>query len=224
MASEIVEPEIERVKLSIAEENLLEQMRNYVSKLAVLLQEIEVAMDDLFRQKFELAKTRIVKIFEDVKSIYEYKSSLARYASKISVSIANGFYYLSLVDSISSLTDTLHKLSLDLGLLCSIKSSASESLVISIQSTVGQLRDYITSIQELLLYLIESPSKVSGSATLIEKKFYDILQTLRSVHEDLGYELREPVLINIITTLTALAHNLHNLGEKTVWMYLIRAS
>jgi DNA repair ATPase RecN len=223
MTSEIVEPELERVKLSLAEENLLEQIRNYISRLEPLLHEIEGVMDDLFKQKFESARTRIAKVYEDLKSVYETRLSLTRYASKVATSIANGFYYMSLVESLTLVTDYMHRLSLDLTMLCSSRLSLSESLTIYIQNAVGQMREYLSSVREMFLYLIENPSKVSRVSTFAEKKFYDILQVLKNLYESLEYEKQEPMLLDTITTLTSLAYSLRDLGEKTVWIYIVRA-
>jgi ArsR family metal-binding transcriptional regulator len=85
------------------------------------------------------------------------------------------------------------------------------------------MREYLSSVREMLLYLIENPSKVSRVSTFVEKKFYDILQVLKNLYESLEYEKQEPMLLDTITTLTSLAYSLRDLGEKTVWIYIVRA-
>ncbi|MEM3980288.1 MAG: hypothetical protein QXF79_03410 [Ignisphaera sp.] len=157
MSSEIMEPEIERVKLSLAEENLIEQIRNYITKVEAVFQEIDVTIDDIFRQKFESAKTRVVKVHEYLKSVYEFQSTVAKYAAKVSVTIANGYYYLSLADSMMSLTNALHNLILDLELTCLIQPRISETLVLYIQNFIKQMREYLSYIRNLSKVPQKSP-------------------------------------------------------------------
>ncbi|MEM1526263.1 MAG: hypothetical protein QW775_00480 [Ignisphaera sp.] len=224
MSSEIVEPEIERIKLSLAEENLIEQIRNYITKVEMLFQEIDVTIDDIFRHKFESAKTRVIKVYEDLRSVYGFQSTVARYAAKVSVTITNGYYYLSLVDSLMSLTDSLHKLVLDLELTCSAQPRLSETLILYIQNFVKQLREYISYIRSLLLYLIENPTKVPGLATLMEKNFNEILYMIRTIYVNQEGESKGSILGELLTTLIDLLHNFHIIGEKALWLYTTRAS
>ncbi|MEM1646372.1 MAG: hypothetical protein QXL96_11050 [Ignisphaera sp.] len=224
MSSEIMEPEIERVKLSLAEENLIEQIRNYITKVEAVFQEIDVTIDDIFRQKFESAKTRVVKVHEYLKSVYEFQSTVAKYAAKVSVTIANGYYYLSLADSMMSLTNALHNLILDLELTCLIQPRISETLVLYIQNFIKQMREYISYIRNLLLYLIESPTKVPGLTTLMEKNFNEMLYTIRTIYVNQVGELQVPTLVSLLIALIALLHNFHIIGEKALWLYATRVS
>lgn len=224
MSSEIVEPEIERIKLSLAEENLIEQIRNYITKVETFFQEIDVTIDDIFRHKFESAKTRVIKVYEDLRSVYGFQSTVARYAAKVSVTITHGYYYLSLVDSLTSLTDSLHKLVLDLELTCSVQPRLGETLILYIQNFVKQLREYISHIRSLLLYLTENPSKVPGLATLMEKNFNEILYTVRTIYVNREGESQGSILGSLLTTLINLLHNFHVIGEKALWLYTTRAS
>lgn len=222
MASEIVEPEIERIKISLAEENLIEQIRNYLVKLTIAIQEIENMVNDLFNQKFEIARVRGNKIFEDFKVIYSTRSALTRYVAKVSMSIANGSYYMSLTDTISSLTNSLHKLVLDLELLTATQTNLGEGMLLSLQNILIRFREYVQNLCDIFKHLVESPSKVPSYATVLQKDFNEMLQMLREIYVNKGPGVYTHHIALLIHTLSTITYGLHDLGEKALWLYTLR--
>uniref|UniRef100_A0A7C2VHY6 Phosphate uptake regulator PhoU n=1 Tax=Ignisphaera aggregans TaxID=334771 RepID=A0A7C2VHY6_9CREN len=223
MTSDIVEPEIERVRLSLAEENIIEQIRNYMLRIHDVLQELETVLDDLFKDKRESARARLVKVYENFRSIYSTQSALARYVAKVSISISNGHYYLSMIDTLNSLTSGIHRLLLSLGLLSSARTSLGENTMLSLDTIVKQFREHTSHICVTLRLLVENPAKIPSTASMMEKSFDNMLFTLRTLYLDSNRVSQDPLLMNLLALLSALAHNLYDIGEKTVWLYAMRA-
>lgn len=224
MTSEIVEPDIERVKISLAEENIIEQIHNYLVKLASVAQEIENTLDDIFKQKFESARTRANKIFEDFKSIYLTRSNIVRYIAKISILIANGSHYVSLAESLTSLTHSLHKLILDLELLSTMQINLNETLSYMFQNVTKQVREFISHLCNMFRYLVDNPSRIINYSSILQKDFDDIMLLFKEIYTNQDLRACPQLIISFAYTLNIIIYELYDLGEKAVWLHITRAS
>lgn len=223
MVSEVVEPEVERVKLSLAEENLIEQIHSYILKLATSFQEAKNILDDLFRQRFEIAKTRTNKLHEDLRNIYVSQSSLARYIAKLSMSVANGSYYISLMDVLTSLTGSIYRLMLNLELLSISREVIDEAIIISIQNIVERIKAIMSCVCDIFKYLVVSPSKVYSYASIIEKEFNELIQIFREVYVNQKLDANKLSIIMLMSILNTIIQEVYSLGEKALCLYMIRA-
>lgn len=222
MASEIVEPEVERVKISLAEENLIEQVHNYVSRLTSVVQESKNVLDDLFNQRFEIAKIRSGKIQEDIKALQDLRFGLARYATKISMSITYSSYYISLIDALTLLTNSLHNLILNLELLSGLRMALSEQLILSLQNIMDQIKHIILNVCNVLKYIVESPSRVSHYISTLQKELGGLVQTFRDIY--VGQRLGEsfaPIAL-LLNALGLVVYSVNNLGEKAICLHILR--
>lgn len=226
MTSEIVEPEIERIKISLAEENLIEQIRNYVVKLLWIVQESQHIVNHLFDQKFEVARTRASKVVEEFKTVRNIRYNLARYVAKVAVSMIGTNYYVSLLDSITVFSNSLYKFILELELLSLRQTTIDESTILSIQSIIKNIGDYLTCLSDTLRYFIENPVKGAEQVSKIFRDGDNIIEMYRGIYLSQSHDLK-PNSIHINTLILLLGdiiQDLVNLGEKIVWLYTIRTT
>lgn len=227
VSSDIVEPEVERVKLSLAEENLLEQTRNYVVRFIWIVREIEHIIDNIFKQKFEIAKTRVNKIVEEFKIINTLRSTLTRYATKVSISIAGGSYYLNLLDTIVSLSNSSYRLVLGLELLSLKQIVIEDEVVLSIQNLIKNVEEFLTCLSDVMRYFIENPAKIEEQTSRIFRTINNMNETYRSIYLLLSRDTKsgnDVYIVNFISLLGNFVHDLVSLGEKVVWLYTIRTT
>lgn len=222
MSGEIVEPEVERVKLSLAEENLIEQIRNYILKLIPLVQDTKNVLMDLSRHMFEGARSRAAKIREDFKTIHALRFELVRYSARLAVPIAYSSYYLSLVDTLTHLTNSLYKLATYLEYLGYSQIALLERVSTSIQNAMERLASFLSDICTILKYLIESPSKVPNTVSLIQKNWEELMQIIKDLYEGLGQEKAQGPLLLVASTAVDIASGVYVLGEKTLCLYIVR--
>ncbi|MEM1542080.1 MAG: hypothetical protein QW101_03330 [Ignisphaera sp.] len=226
MTSEIVEPEIERIKISLAEENLIEQIRNYIVKLLWIVQESQHIANHLFNQKFEATRTRASKVVEEFKTVRDIRYNLARYVAKVAVSMIGTNYYVSLLDSITVLSNSLYKFILELELLGLRQIAIDESTILSIQNIIKSIVDYLTCLSDILRYFIESPVKGVQQISKIFRDGDTIIEMYRGIYLSQPYDLKHSSIqiTTFILSLGNIIQDLVNLGEKIVWLYTIRTT
>lgn len=222
MASEIVEPEVERVKISLAEENLIEQVYNYVSRLTSIVQEIKNVLDDLFNQRFEVAKVRSGKIQEDIKALQDLRFGLVRYVTKVSMSITYGSYYISLVDALTSLTNSLHSLILNLELLSSLRMAIGEQLILTLHNVLEQIKHIVSNVCNILKYIIESPSRVPHYISTLQKESGNLVQIFRDLYVGLRLDESYAPVALLLNMLGLVVYSVNNLGEKVACLHILR--
>lgn len=159
MSSDIFEPKQIQVGITLAEENLLEQLDGFLSRLLNLMSEIDGMFNDVFQGRLEILRARIAKtlgISRDLRNVYR---GILEYASRITPALVSGIHYLNALNTSSEFLESTHRLCMHLSLL-QPPLQLNEDVVIFVQKTVNLLMDSINMVRNTLKMYMELPIKV----------------------------------------------------------------
>ncbi len=179
MSSGIIEPKQLQVQITLAEENLIEQLNGFFNKMTNIISEIDGMFNDVFQGRLEVLKTRIMKTLgsnRDLRGVYR---SILEYASRVAPALISSNYYFNILHISSEFLEKVHRLCLHLSLLHT-PLQLNEDVIISIQKTLNLLIDGVNKLRSALRTYIEFPAKMDEALSELLKT----IQNLRVYYDE----------------------------------------
>jgi len=159
MSSDVLEPRQTRIELSLAEENLIEQLRNIILKLSNMVRDINSILDDIFNDMFESAKLKVPRLLALYREIREENRRAKLYLARISIGLQNSKYYLEIINETTNILESLYTVTTAISALIKQNVVVKESSILYLQKTMMSLSNLLNDYAELLKMLIGSSSK-----------------------------------------------------------------
>jgi len=159
MTSDVLEPRQTRIELSLAEENLVEQLRNIILKLSNMVRDINSILDDIFNDMFESAKLKVPRLLALYREIREDNRRTKLYLARISIGLQNSKYYLEIIDETINILESLYTVTTVISALIKQNVVVRESSILYLQKIMMSLSNLLNDYAELLKMLIGAPSK-----------------------------------------------------------------
>ena len=182
MASDVLEPRQTRIELSLAEENLIEQLRNIVLKLSNMMRDVNGVLDNIFNDMFESAKIKISRLLALYREIREDNRRIKLYLARISIGLQNSKYYLEIINETMNILESLYTVTTAISALTTKQNVViKESSILYLQKIIISLSNLLNDYAELLKTLI------GASAKFLEVSDRDIktLNEIRDIFESL---------------------------------------
>jgi len=221
LASNVIEPEELQLKVSLAEESIIESVRNAVARFVEIVDEISRIVEDLLSMRFEGARNRVQKSLATYASCKEIVETTYLRFARTSTLLMHNLHYLNLLNSLSSMLQNVHRMLIHLLPAGKNMVSSDEKALLSLQKFVTLLNMYLkTSLEFFNAYLSRSP------------KTEELLNQLSKISNDLESYIKDLVLnnshFNQLTPITldmeTLAYSATNLYEATLCLYLAKKS
>jgi len=183
MASDVLEPRQTRIELSLAEENLVEQLRNIILKLSNMMRDINGLLDDIFSDRFESIKLKAPRLLTLYREIREDCRRVKLYLARISIGLQDSKYYLEIVNETTSILESLYTVTTILSALTKQNISLKESSIVYLQKIIMSLSNLLNDYAELLKILIVAPTKfleISDRSIKTLNEIRDIFENLSS--------------------------------------------
>lgn len=181
MASDVLEPRQTRIELSLAEENLVEQLRNIVLKLSNMLRELNSVLDDIFNDMFESAKLKVPRLIALYREVREDNRRVKLYLAKISIGLQDSKYYLEILNETTNILESLYTVATIMMILIKQNTTMKESSILYLQKIVVSLSNLLNDYAELLKMLIGVPMR----SLEISDKNAKTLNEIRDLFEEL---------------------------------------
>ncbi len=159
MTSDVLEPRQSRIELSLAEENLIEHLRNVILKIVNMLRDINGVLDDIFNERFEGAKLKASRLLAIYRDVREDSRRVQLYLARISIGLHNSEYYLEILNETTNILESLYIVSAMMMILTKNSITMKESSILYLQKIITALSDLLNNYAELLKIFIEAPSK-----------------------------------------------------------------
>ncbi len=182
MASDVLEPRQTRIELSLAEENLIEQLRNIVLKLSNMMRDVNGVLDNIFNDMFESAKIKISRLLALYREIREDNRRIKLYLARISIGLQNSKYYLEIINETMNILESLYTVTTAISALTTKQNVViKESSILYLQKIIISLSNLLNDYAELFKTLI------GASAKFLEVSDRDIktLNEIRDIFESL---------------------------------------
>lgn len=179
MSSDIIEPKQLQVRITLAEENLIEQLDGFFNRVLNIISEIDEMFGDVFQGRLEVLRTRIVKtlgVNRDLRNVYR---SILEYASRVAPALVSSIHYFNVLSSSSEFLESTHRLCMHLSLL-QTPLKMDEDVVIFVQKTLNLLIDGVNRLRNALKIYIEVPVKMGEALSEILKA----IQNLRTYYDE----------------------------------------
>jgi len=158
MDSDVIEPKQLQIQITLAEENLLEQLDNLYTKVIGIINEVQEMFNDIFQDRLEIVKTRITRVIGAYRDLRNNYRGILEYASRVSSALMTANHYLNILNASSDLLEKIHKLYIHFSLVHN-PSELNEDIIISAQKILSLLIECIDKLQNILRSYIGMPTR-----------------------------------------------------------------
>jgi len=221
LASDVIEPRELQIKISLAEENILEGIRNSVTKSIEIVEEVARVLGDLITLRFESAKNRILKSLAMYASCREAVKAIHLHFAQTSAVLLHNLHYLNLLNAFNQMLQNIHKMLLHLLSIGKRELSSNEKTLLSVQKFVALLNMYMKTVEGFLNAYLSRSQKSEELLSQMSRIAIDLEDYINDFASDDAYSML-PVLI--VLDMEALAHSVTNLYEAILCLYQAKKS
>ncbi|ADM28180.1 hypothetical protein Igag_1377 [Ignisphaera aggregans DSM 17230] len=204
MTSDVLEPRQTRIELSLAEENLVEQLRNIILKLSNMVRDINSILDDIFNDMFESAKLKVPRLLALYREICEDNRRTKLYLARISIGLQNSKYYLEIINETINILESLYIVTTAISAIIKQNAVVKESSILYLQKIMMLLSNLLNDYAELLKMLIGAPSKFLE----ISDRGIKTLNEIRDIFEGLFPDILSGEDRNLVQIIALIAQEL----------------
>lgn len=221
LTSGVIEPGEMQLKVSLAEESIIESIRNAIAKSVEIINDVNNVLEDFLASRFECAKNRVQKALATYANCKEIIGATYLRFARTSATLLHNLHYLNLLNSLNSTVQGIHRMLVHLLLIDKSVVSSNEKAVLGIQRFVTLLTTYLkTSLEFLNAYLSRSP-RSEELLNQLSKISNDLEDYIRGLAAN-GFHLNS--IIPLMLDMEFLAYSATNLYEATLCLYLAKKS
>lgn len=223
MSSDIIEPKQLQVQITLAEENLIEQLDGFFNKMSDVINEINGMFNDVFQGRLEVLRTRIIKtlgVDRDLRGVYR---SILEYASRVAPALVSSSYYFNILNISLQFLEKVHRLCLHLSLLHT-PLQLNEDIVISIQKILDLLIDGINKLRSILKSYIEFPIKVGDALSELLKTAQNLRTYYDESYTNIKKENLNTISITIMDDVNDIVNSFMGIYEALLCLHTMKRS
>jgi len=228
VAEEIIRPESEYLKLTMAEGNVVERLRAMLAKLVDEFEELYQASHDLFQNRFEALKTRFERIRKHKKEFEDLYRHSMFYLIRVGIGLQHRDTYTRAYLELLRFAEDIEAVALRLVELAELNAKIDDSFVLGFQRFLEYIKEslsvLIDSTQLLTINAnkaVEGFDKVIRNEDLCDDMYKDLLFALVHLSDKL-----KPIYIVSLRELLSFAeasmNSLLRVAEDLKWIALHR--
>jgi len=190
MSEDIIKPESEYLRLTMAESNIVERLRELLVKLHDEVGELYNAMNDLFQCRYEALKTRFERVHRYRREFEDLYRHAMSYLVRVGIGLQHRDVYARIYLELLRFAKTIELVCFHLVELAETRASVDDDIVLGVQKLVDYVRSSIMQLATATQLLsmnaskaLENVDEVLRNGDLCDLMYRDLYLALISRHD-----------------------------------------